>query len=86
MPDVTFDIKATMPQHWLPHFLGFLNMVETCGSIGASRVLAIYADGDGDFHPTFDWGNIDGLSLAEPAEGALDSDASVTADMIWDAG
>lgn len=46
-------IDADIPDRWVGVFLGFLKRLEYCGRIGMSRKTTIYADGDGDFRPTF---------------------------------
>jgi hypothetical protein len=53
--DKTFTIKCTMKDRWVPHFLAMLKYMAYLGRIGASRKVTIYADGDGDFHPKFEW-------------------------------
>jgi hypothetical protein len=50
-----FTITCEMKDRWVPHFLGMLLKMQTLGSIGASRHVAIYSDGDGDFRPKFEW-------------------------------
>lgn len=76
-PDKTVTIKATMPERWVPHFLGMLKTMQNYGSVGMSRKVAIYSDGDGDFHPKFEWDPM--IKLAEPI---TDHDG----DVIFDAG
>lgn len=49
----TFNIKVTMEEDWIPHFMSALKRMESLGRIGSSRLVAIFADGDGDFRPTF---------------------------------
>jgi hypothetical protein len=44
-----------MEERWIPHFLGMLKSMEQLGSQGSSRYVSIYVDGDGDFHPKFNW-------------------------------
>lgn len=48
-----FTINVEMKDRWVPHFLSMLKHIEYLGNIGASREIAIYADGDGDFQPKF---------------------------------
>ena len=50
-----FTIKATMRSRWVPHFLAMLKYMQQLGSIGSSREVCIYADGDGNFSPKFEW-------------------------------
>lgn len=60
----TFNIKVTMQNRWIPHFLGMLKRMQYLGGIGSSRTVSIMSDGDGDFRPEFEW-DID-VELAEP--------------------
>lgn len=54
--DVTeFTIKCRMKTRWVPHFLSMLKYMQFLGSAGSSRLVSFYADGDGDFHPKFEW-------------------------------
>ena len=50
-----FTIKVNMRTRWIPHFLGMLKRMQYLGSIGSSREITIYSDGDGDFRPVFEW-------------------------------
>ncbi len=50
-----FTIKVTMRSHWVPHFLAMLRYMQQLGSIGSSREVGIFADGDGNFRPKFEW-------------------------------
>lgn len=47
-----------MSERWIPYFLGALKAMEYCGNIGASRNVTLFSDGDGDFHPKFNWDNL----------------------------
>ena len=49
----TFNVKCTMEKRWVPYFISFLKMMEYDGIVGHSGSVAMYADGDGDFHPKF---------------------------------
>lgn len=53
--NVTFTIKCTMRKRWAPQFSSMLKRMQYNGGIGRSREIAIYADGDGDFHPQFEF-------------------------------
>lgn len=44
-----------MNERWIPHFLGMLKYMQQLGSLGSSRKVSIYSDGDGDFRPKFEW-------------------------------
>jgi len=52
---VVFTIKVTMEKRWVPHFLAMLKYMQKLGSLGSSRRVALYSDGDGDFCPKFKW-------------------------------
>ena len=49
----TFTITATMNEEWISPFLSMLNRMEKNGVIGHSEYISFYADGDGDFRPSF---------------------------------
>ncbi len=72
-----FTIRVKMRERWIPHFMSMLRYIESLGSVGASRMVSIYADGDGDFQAKFeadvDW------EIKEPIK---DDDG----DRIYDAG
>ena len=48
---VKFHLEITMPKRWTPQFIEMLDCVRWCAEHGASRTVAFYADGDGDFRP-----------------------------------
>lgn len=50
-----FTIKVKMPERWIPHFCSMLKYIEMLGAVGSSRYVTIYADGDGDFNPEFEF-------------------------------
>lgn len=54
--NVTVDLKITVRKRWVPHLLGFFHRMEELGNIGSSRMIGFYADGDGDFRPSFEVG------------------------------
>lgn len=68
---VKFSLEITMPRRWARKFLQMLDCMRWCGCVGASRTVAFFADGDGDFRPfdfkvngkevpkTKDWGKHD---------------------------
>jgi len=49
----TITIKVTMRKRWIPYFLSMLKYMQYLGSVGSSRQVTIYSDGDGDFRPKF---------------------------------
>ena len=52
MPElVKFNLEITMPKRWVKKFLQMLDCMRWTGRGGASRTVAFYADGDGDFRP-----------------------------------
>ncbi len=84
--DVTIDIKITMREHWLPHFLGMLHHMEYLGNVGSSRMVTLFSDGDGDFRPKFQW---DGDLEMAPAREEEANTSFLTDDRghrWWDAG
>lgn len=62
--DTEFTIKCKMRARWVPHFLGMLKTMQQLGSLGSSRQVTLFADGDGDFRPKFEWDK----TLPEPAK------------------
>lgn len=52
--EVTFNIKATMNERWIDDFCSMLKQMQWCGSVGSSKTIGLYADGDGDFRPKFE--------------------------------
>jgi len=50
-----FEIKCKMRSRWVPHFLAMLKYMQQLGSLGGSRIVSFYSDGDGDFRPEFKW-------------------------------
>lgn len=62
--DKIFTITCTMNERWVSHFLGMLKSMQRLGSLGGSRWVRFYSDGDGDFRPKFEWDK----SLPEPAK------------------
>ena len=50
MPEqVKLHLEVTMPKRWTPQFIAMLHCMRWCAEHGASRTVAFYADGDGDF-------------------------------------
>lgn len=52
--EVEFTIKVTMNERWVNDFCSMLEWMEWCGAVGHSSLVGFYADGDGDFRPTFE--------------------------------
>lgn len=50
-----FTIYCQMEERWIPSFLKMLDMMQYNGNIGHSEYIGIYSDGDGDYHPNFDY-------------------------------
>jgi hypothetical protein len=73
-----FTIQCEMKGRWVPHFLAMLKYMQYIGGIGASRRVALYADGDGDFNPKFKWNP----ALNSTAEPVKDRDGN----RVYDAG
>ena len=57
MSERHFTIHCEMKERWVAPFLSMLRRMQYLGGIGSSRVVALYADGDGDFQPHFKWDN-----------------------------
>ena len=51
--EVEFTIKCRMPRRWARPFICMLNYMEDCGRQGHSTNVGLFADGDGDFRPSF---------------------------------
>ena len=50
---VMFTVKCMMTNNQAVAFHSMLKMMESCGQSGMSRIVGMYADGDGNFHPRF---------------------------------
>jgi hypothetical protein len=50
---VEFLVRCQMKRRWARQFLAMLEYMRLLGSIGSSRRVTFYADGDGDFRPMF---------------------------------
>ncbi|AEO93655.1 gp396 [Bacillus phage G] len=59
-------IEAEMEERWIPHFLSMLKHMEKLGDLGMSRAVCIFADGDADFKPKFEFS--EDFELQEPAQ------------------
>lgn len=53
MDNRKFIIECEVPERWVNDFCSFLKRIEHNGNIGHSSLIGFYADGDGDFRPTF---------------------------------
>lgn len=62
---VEFNVSCTMKKRWANQFIAFLECLESYGRNGCSRVVAFYADGDGDFKPRFST-DLVGVDPVEP--------------------
>jgi hypothetical protein len=65
--EVEFTIKCKMKRRWAIQFLSMLKCMEYYGNLGCSREVGMYADGDGDFRPKFEW-DIDIEPNAKPVK------------------
>lgn len=54
MKEVEFTVKVKMDESWANEFCSMLYWMQSCGEIGHSAITGFFADGDGDFRPTFD--------------------------------
>lgn len=48
---VKLNLEITIPKRWVKKFMQMLDCMRWCANVGASRAVAFYADGDGDFRP-----------------------------------
>lgn len=53
-----FTIKVKMEERWIDAFCSFLSRMQYNGKIGHSEIIGFYSDGDGDFRPIFDFGDL----------------------------
>jgi hypothetical protein len=83
MEETTIEIKVTMRTRWIPHFIGMLKTMEWLGSVGSSRVVGLYADGDGDFRPKFEFPQVE---VAPPIYGDDCKRKDAICDYFYDAG
>lgn len=51
---VKFTVTCEMDRAQAMAFHSMLKQMELCGKIGATRIVGMYADGDGKFHPKFE--------------------------------
>ena len=61
MERITFTLEITMPKMWFKKFIQMLDCMKWCSKRGASRVVAFYAEGDGNFR-NFDF-KVDGNEI-----------------------
>ena len=61
--NTTFTITCKMKTRWVPQFLGMLQAMQRLGSLGGSRWVRFYSDGEGDYRPKFEWDK----TLPDPA-------------------
>lgn len=73
-----FIINCTMEDRWIDDFCSLLKYMEINGKNGHSSLIGFYADGDGDFRPTFD------IDTYYNKKQGLDTDC--TPEIIFDAG
>lgn len=71
-----FSIWCVMKDRWVPHFLAALKYMQQLGNLGGSRMVSLYADGDGDFQPKFVWAD----DLPSDAAAVKDEDGNMTFD------
>lgn len=79
---ITFSIKCTMKRRWAKQFLGMLKYMQQLGSMGSSREVSFFADGDGDYRPRF----VFSKEAPEPADGTCPNDLRDDGTRHWDAG
>ena len=87
-----FTIESEMEDRWVPHFMAMLKTMQYLGGVGSSRVVGLYADGDGDFRPKFKFKRpIFSQDLPEPAKPVYDDtkpkvEKDAVCDYFYDAG
>lgn len=81
-----FKIEVEMKDRWVPHFIGMLNKMQYLGSIGSSRCVCFYSDGDGDFNPRFTFIGENLPSEAQPLDGEILKKNPIKCDFFYDAG
>jgi len=74
---ITFTITCTMRRRWANQFWSMLQHMQRLGSIGSSRKITLFADGDGDFRPKFECS--EPLDLVRPVD-------DQHGNTFWDAG
>ncbi len=63
---VKLNLEITMPRRWASKFVQMLDCMRWCACAGASRTVAFFADGDGDFRP-FDF-KVDGEEVPKTTD------------------
>lgn len=63
---VEFTVTCKMRRRWAQQFLGMLKTMQYLGSVGRSREVTMFADGDGDFRPQFEWTDVVDAEPADP--------------------
>ena len=91
-----FSIRVSMEERWVPYFQSFLKYMEGMGDLGHSALVGFYADGDGDFHPKFEFEipieKVDGFSKKSLIEHhkddyyKIETSPSLVPEIIFDAG
>ena len=81
MAKKTFNIEVTMEERWIDYFCSFLKYMQSCGDMGHSAEVSLYADGDGDFRPKFEF-DIE----YEKKDGIPRDMLCNKAEYMWDAG
>lgn len=76
--EVDFTIRVNMKKRWVPHFCSMLEYMQWLGSVGSSRRVSLYSDGDGDFRPKFE--------IDIPYMHAKPIDGEVSGNHVYDAG
>ena len=75
---ITFTVTCTMKRRWAEQFIGMLDCMRRLGSMGSSRTVKFYADGDGDYRPRFRY-----LAPCHPAQPRV---VEPNGDIFFDAG
>lgn len=80
--EIEFTVKCKMKVRWVPYFIGMLKLMQNLGSLGGSRVVSFYSDGDGDYRPKFEFEG----GMPKPAPGVWKMDKEGDECCFFDAG
>lgn len=64
--DVEMTINIRVKKRWIPHVVGMLEHMQRLGTMGSSRWVHFFSDGDGDFRPKFSFDHV--IQAAKPVK------------------